>query len=218
MFHSPADEHTTTNCTQWDHWENYTATQKADLMSFAMSSMDALQHWFFWTWKIGPSATDNSPRSPLWSYKLGLDNGWIPQNPRDAYGHCASLGVAQNSPFDGTYEAYQIGTAGTDGTLDAADLAQYGQWPPTSIGLVPNATLLPTYTATGPVPTLPTQTYPAPTPPATATTIDEGDGWFNAADTGKGMVPVAGCSYPNAWDATAVAIPTAVCTGTTQAR
>jgi len=27
---------------------------------------------------------DNSPRSPLWSYKLGLDNGWIPQNPRDA--------------------------------------------------------------------------------------------------------------------------------------
>jgi hypothetical protein len=43
------------------------------------------KHWFFWTWKIGPSSIDNSPRSPLWSYKLGLDNDWIPQNPRDAY-------------------------------------------------------------------------------------------------------------------------------------
>jgi len=42
------------------------------------------QQWFFWTWKIGPSAVDNSPRSPLWSYKLGIDNGWIPLDPREA--------------------------------------------------------------------------------------------------------------------------------------
>lgn len=134
------------------------------------------------------------------------------ENPQ---GHCASLGIVQDWPFDGTYQAYQIGGAGADGTIDAADLAQYGQWPPTSIGLIPNAALLPTYTATGPVPTLPTQTYPA-TPAATM--VDGGNGWFNAADTARGMATVAGCPYPNAWDATAAAIPTSVCTGTARAK
>lgn len=126
-------------------------------------------------------------------------------------GHCASLGVAQDAPFDGTYQAYQTGGTGGDGVINAADLAKYGQWPPTSIGLVDNAVLLPTYTATGQVPTLPTQTFPIPT---AVTIADGGDGWFNAADTAKGLVTVAGCSYPNAWDATAVAGPTALCTGT----
>ena len=43
MLHSVADEHTTADCTQWDEWENYTPTQKQNLMSFAMSNFDALQ-------------------------------------------------------------------------------------------------------------------------------------------------------------------------------
>jgi hypothetical protein len=43
----------------------------------------SFQHWFFWTWKVGPNATGKI-RAPFWSYKLGLDNGWIPKNPRDA--------------------------------------------------------------------------------------------------------------------------------------
>jgi hypothetical protein len=42
MLHTTADEHTTTGCPLWDHWENYTTTQKQDLMNFAMSSMDSL--------------------------------------------------------------------------------------------------------------------------------------------------------------------------------
>ena len=101
MFISADDRHTTMNCSLWDEWEQYTPAMKADLMNFAMSSMDALhvciwlciifrqlnkfcQHWFFWTWKIGSSTTTNSPRAPLWSYKLGLENGWIPTNPREA--------------------------------------------------------------------------------------------------------------------------------------
>jgi hypothetical protein len=43
MLHSTADLHTTNNCTLWDHWENYTPTQKANLKQFAMASFDALQ-------------------------------------------------------------------------------------------------------------------------------------------------------------------------------
>lgn len=62
------------------------------------------------------------------------------------------------------------------------------------------------------MPTLPTQSFPAPT--AGAKTVDGGDGWFNDGDTSMGIVTVAGCSYPNAWDATAVPVPTALCTGT----
>ena len=43
MLHDVSDEHTTKDCTQWDQWENYTTTQKQNLMSFAMSNFDALQ-------------------------------------------------------------------------------------------------------------------------------------------------------------------------------
>lgn len=207
MLHSTADEHTTSPeiCDVWNHWENYTTTMKSNVLSFAMSNMDALQQWFFWTWKIGPTPADNSPRSPLWSYQLGLNNGWIPQNPRDAYGHCASLGISLDIPFDGTFLPYQTG--GGSGVIDSADLATFGAWPPTSIGLVPDATLLPTYTATGSVPTLPMPSFPTPTP------TDTGDGWYQTADTASGIVTVAGCSYPNAWDATAVPVPTTLCPG-----
>ena len=42
MLHDVTNEHTTANCTPWDDWENYTATQKQNLMSFAMSNFDAL--------------------------------------------------------------------------------------------------------------------------------------------------------------------------------
>jgi glucan 1,3-beta-glucosidase len=213
MLHSTADQHTTTGCAQWDEWEKYTATQKQNLMSFAMSSMDALQDWFFWTWKIGPSAVDNSPRSPLWSYKLGVDNGWIPKNPRDAFGHCASVGSAV-STFAGPYPAWQTG--GGNGIIDAADMAKFGSWPPASIGGVDDAANLPTYTATGPVPTLPPQSYPAPTPAASS--ADAGDGWYNSADAASGIVTVAGCAYPNAWDATGAAVPAAACTGAARKR
>jgi glucan 1,3-beta-glucosidase len=110
------------------------------------------------------------------------------------------------SPFDGVYQPYQTGDG--NGIIDAADVAQYGVWPPASIGLEADAALLPTYTPTGPVPTLPPATFPSPTP----TTPSGGDGWYDKADTSSGMITVSGCSYPNAWDATAVAVPP-VCTG-----
>jgi len=123
-------------------------------------------------------------------------------------GHCSSLGIAQPALFS-AYQPWQTG--GGSGVVNDADQSSYGLWPPTSIGDIPDATLLPTYTATGPIPTLPAQTYPTPTPQAT---FDVGDGWFDDADTIPGITTVAGCSYPNAWDATGVAVPAAVCTGT----
>jgi hypothetical protein len=45
MLHSSADLHDTSPaiCAVWDHWESYTPTMKSNVMSFAMSNMDALQ-------------------------------------------------------------------------------------------------------------------------------------------------------------------------------
>ena len=99
--------------------------------------------------------------------------------------------------------------------IDAADVASYGKWPPTSIGEVGNAALLPTYTATGPVPTLP---MPTLTVVAGATATETGDGWFDAGDTASGIVTVAGCTYPDAWDAESAVVPAAVCTGPARKR
>jgi hypothetical protein len=60
--------------------------------------MDALQNWFFWTWKIGNSTELGYAPSPFWHYKLGLEQGWIPADPRSAGGYCGralSIGGAQ---------------------------------------------------------------------------------------------------------------------------
>lgn len=48
-------------------------------MDVTMASMDALQNYFFWTWKIGNSSVLNTSTSPMWHYQLGLQQGWVPK-------------------------------------------------------------------------------------------------------------------------------------------
>ncbi|KAH7929557.1 glycoside hydrolase family 5 protein [Leucogyrophana mollusca] len=190
------------DASQWN------ATVKAGLQEFALASMDALQNYFFWTWKIGNSSTTNTVESPLWSYQLGLQLGWMPTDPRTAVGTCAALG-ASGSQFDGTYEAYQTGGPGA-GTIVASSVAEYGQYPPSTISGLPEGaimSLMPTYTSTSAIPTLPPPTFSA----STTHSISVGDGWFDLADTGLAPTEVQGCTYPNAWSAVSVAMPTALC-------
>ncbi|KAI0079826.1 glycoside hydrolase [Panus rudis PR-1116 ss-1] len=191
--------------TQWDQ------NTKDGLKTYAMASMDALGDWFFWTWKIGNS-TAGSVQAPLWSYKLGLDNGWMPTDPREARGLCASLGVA-GEPFVGTFSSWQTGGAGA-GTIVATSTEQFGSWPPTSIANVPAAevTSLPTYTSTKSINTLPPLT---PTPAPTKS-VDVGSGWANSADTASYVTAVSGCTYPNAWDAVSTTIPISTCMAVTR--
>jgi len=66
---------------------------KAGLLGYAQANMDALQNWFFWTWKIGNSTEMGYPTSPMWHYKLGWQEGWIPNDPRVAGGYCAGIGI-----------------------------------------------------------------------------------------------------------------------------
>jgi glucan 1,3-beta-glucosidase len=140
--------------------------------------------------------------SPLWSYQLGLQGGWIPKDPRTAVGKCQALGVAQ-SPWAGTYSAWQTGGAGA-GTIAAAVSASY-PWPPVTLSGLGGAAYadLPTYTPTGTIETLP----PAQLTPQAS----EGNGWYDAQDTAGLMVTVSGCTYPNAWDSAGAVAPTARC-------
>ncbi|KIJ11889.1 glucan 1,3-beta-glucosidase [Paxillus involutus ATCC 200175] len=196
------------SCSYYLDASQWNDTMKAGLMEFSLASMDALQNWFFWTWKIGNSSTTNTVESPLWSYQLGLQNGWMPTDPRTALGVCEALGTPEE-PFNGQYSAWQTGGAGA-GTIAAASIATYGQYPPASIsGLIPgaNQALLPTYTSTSVIPTLPPPTF-TPSPPAS---VSLGNGWFDSGDTGLAPTEVQGCTYPSAWDAVSSPMPTALC-------
>ncbi|KAG1738187.1 glycoside hydrolase family 5 protein [Suillus lakei] len=200
-----------TSCSLFLDSSQWNDTMKAGLYEFTLASMDALQNWFFWTWKVGNSSTTNSVQSPLWSYQLGLQQGWIPTDPRTAVGTCAALG-ATGPQFDGVYSAYQTGGPGA-GTIVASSVTSYGQYPPTPInGLTLGAiqSLLPTYTSTSAVPTLPPPTFsPSPSP-----SVSTGNGWFDSGDTGLAPTQVQGCTYPNAWDAVSSTMPTALCPST----
>lgn len=138
----------------------------------------------------------------------------MPSDPRAAYGACASLGVQPAVPFVGTYSSWQTGGAGA-GTINPSASSQFGTWPPlTMAGITPvEVALLPTYTNTASVETLPMPTYIYTTGGATST-ISAGHGWLDAQDTQGGVTAVAGCVYPDPWNAASgVTLPTAVCTG-----
>ncbi|KZP01260.1 glycoside hydrolase family 5 protein [Calocera viscosa TUFC12733] len=204
------------SCDTFDAWESWDADFKNGLMDLALSSMDALQNWFYWTWKIGNSSISGRIESPFWSYSLGLDNGWIPPDPRAAVGYCAaSAGVVMNNPFNGVLSSWQTGGAGA-GTIAADQIASYGVWPLTSMNncstspyIAPSDVIrLPQYTETGAIITLSGPTF---TTPSTTQTADAGSGWDNAADTVGYYEPIQGCDYPNQWVAVGVPIPTGAC-------
>jgi glucan 1,3-beta-glucosidase len=87
----------------------------------------------------------------MWNYKLGLQEGWSPKDPRAAEGYCASIGVS-NDDWDGTFQAWQTGGSGA-----GEDVVIDHPWPPTAMTSVSAAamTLIPQLTTTGTPVTLP---------------------------------------------------------------
>ncbi|CAG7853930.1 Probable glucan 1,3-beta-glucosidase D; AltName: Full=Exo-1,3-beta-glucanase D [Serendipita indica DSM 11827] len=183
----------TGSCDEWINYETWTQPTKDAFREFALSSMDALQNWFFWTWRIGESSATNKVMAPFWSYKLGLQEGWMPTDPRQSRGQCAKVGV----PITEFSSPIQPG-AGNPPTLDNYP------WPPTTLGTYAVAQL-PLYTPTGEIHTLPVPTF-TQSSGATAT-VSVGNGWANPADNTPMAVPVAGCTYPDPWNALNAAIP-----------
>jgi hypothetical protein len=157
-----------------------------------------LQNYFFWTWKIGASLAPGKVNSPLWSYKLGLENGWIPTDPREATGTCGG-GNPRAGPLKPTQTSYASQTI-------AAALRSSHPFPPRSFADQANVAALPTYTPTGTPVTLAAPTFAS----ATATA---GSGWVGGSGGWEGdYVPVSGCTYPDPWDAVTATVPQA-CSG-----
>lgn len=132
--------------------------------------------------------------SPLWSYRLGLHEGWIPKDPRTSAGTCAAFNVPLD-PAPTPYPAWQTGGTGAGPLTNAAQLT----WPPAVINAAGLAAQLPQYTATATPLTLPP---PAATASNTGAQINFGSGWFNQQDSTPAYAPIQGCTYPNGWDNT----------------
>ncbi|KAF7319839.1 Glycoside hydrolase family 5 protein [Mycena kentingensis (nom. inval.)] len=201
------------DCKFWEESQQWNTSVKAGIQAFALAQMDTLEDYFFWTWKIG-EAQDGIVRSPLWSYKAGLEGGWMPKDPRVAQGKCAQVG-ATRQPWVGTFSSWQTGGAGA-GTVDPNARSRWGQYPPATISNAKGSILL-TYTSTATIPTL---VYATPTVVPTGVASQSvlsmpaesmGSGWANSADTAPAVGPIAGCLYPNAWNAIGLPAPTAAC-------
>lgn len=124
----------------------------------------------------------------------------MPTDPRRALGTCA-VGAPS---FTGRYEPWMTGGAGA-GTLAST----YG-WPPATLnpdGVAAGG--LPVYTATGAISTLPVPTFTN----SAGTPIVSGNGWFDSTDTVPAPTPIAGCTYPNPWDALTAPIPACAVVG-----
>ena len=188
------------SCAEWNDWQSWSDDLKSGLRTVALAEMDATQNWFFWTWKIGNSTKTGYAPNPMWNYKLGMEQGWMPTDPRDHVGVCASVVPAQGFPapdptatFTAFPSPWMTGGAGA-GTIAADQLASYGQWPPTSmrepVGTL--ATNLPRYTSTG-TPITMSATTPTAYPSGVSATVAVGSGWANTADTAPYATPIATC-------------------------
>lgn len=194
------------SCDPWNNWQSYSAGMKNDIKNFALSSMDALGNWFFWTWKIGNSSVTGSVESPAWSYQLGLENGWMPKDPRDSIGACQNA-----NPWKPPLQAWQTGGSGA-GNLDPGLTSSF-PWPPATISGGGPAGNLPQYTPTGAVPTLPGPSLTITGTESVSTTASVGSGWQNPGDTDGLMVNKAGCSYLDPWIGPTAQPPSPLCGG-----
>lgn len=67
--------------------------------------------------KIGNSTTTGKPSAPMWNYKLGLQQGWMPDNPNEeAVGACSSIGSqvgadVPTSSWGSTFQDWMTGAS-----------------------------------------------------------------------------------------------------------
>ncbi|KAI0825018.1 glycoside hydrolase [Trametes gibbosa] len=178
------------DCTEYTDYTKYNAKWKADMTNFALQSMSALQNWFFWTWKVGNSSISGRPESPAWSYQLGIQEGWMPTDPRDSQGACDS-----SEPFIGPLKAWMTGGSGA-GQIPATAQAALA-WPPPSLTNIDDTATIPQYTQTGSPISLPALTITAVSGETTSTSTE--GSWNNPSDTARLWVPIASCGYLDPW-------------------
>ncbi|KAK7044363.1 glycoside hydrolase [Favolaschia claudopus] len=199
----------------WLNYKNWDQPTKDAYKTFAKSSMDALQNFFFWTWKIGPASSGNI-EAPHWSYSLGLQEGWMPTDPREAVGQCGN-----KNPFAGSLQSWQTGGAGA-GQIPQ-DFLDANSWPPPFVLFPGDQTsplnVLPTYAPVGTPITMPgPQLTAAPAASGKKAASDNSNaqptpvGWTNQQDSDGMMRPVPGCFYYDPYVGTTNPPPAPLCT------
>ncbi|TFL03517.1 glycoside hydrolase superfamily [Pterulicium gracile] len=173
------------SCEEFTDYARWDAQTRDDIMQFALHSMDALGNYFFWTWRIGESLESGKVETPAWSYKLGLEERWMPTDPRVADGLCVN-----GSPADIPLKPHNLGAPGS-GVIPAA-VTQAIVWPPATITMGGALDSLPVWTPTGELPILPVPTF------ADAPDVDVGTGWHSSDRTGMAVNP-AGCPAVDGW-------------------
>ncbi|GJN94706.1 hypothetical protein Rhopal_007797-T1 [Rhodotorula paludigena] len=208
----------TGSCEEWIDWTKWDQTRKDGLRLVAESHMDAIRNFFFWTWKTGYSQELGMIANPMWNYQLGLQEGWVPKDPRAAIGVCPSVLAANDVTLSTTQSAstlapWMTGGAGAGSISDQAMYTSYNQFPPNSIGASGTPiSNLPTYTQTGSRTTLSPPAQPTSFPSGYASSsVNVGDGWYasSGSDAASFYTPVSGCTYPDPWSGAAMATPTA---------
>lgn len=187
------------SCQPFNDYENYSEEIKQGLRRFALTSMDSLRDFFFWTWKIGNSVRTGKPTAPMWSYSLGLEQGWMPTNPLgESSGACAAqasrLGTSvPTATWGSAFQSWQTGSAGSYSPNVAAN-----PYPPQSlVSASAPVSQLPSYTATKS-----TTAVPAPTFSVTATGAGQPTAaptvgsWFKPDLNSPFYTEISGCDYP----------------------
>ena len=128
----------------------------------------------------------------------------MPTDPRDAEGVCGNT-----DPWTPPLAAWQTGGAGA-GDIPASVTAALA-WPPASIRNGGAIDAVPSYTQTGPIPTLSAQPITAGPNETMTRTADVGNGWNNAADSSGYVAEVPGCVYQDPWIDPGSAPPSPLC-------
>lgn len=131
-----------------------------------------VQNTFFWTWKTGKDPRTGLHANPMWSYALGLREGWMPRDPWQQRGYCARLFNAHNNasgitsnddprrlasrPIKAPLSDWATGGPGGQDRLDVASARSKYTWPPSNLTrTVFDPNRLPSYERNRPVPRLP---------------------------------------------------------------
>jgi glucan 1,3-beta-glucosidase len=194
--------------------QNWNATIIAAMKNTYLAGVDALQSNFFWTWKIGSTTAYANP-APAWSYKLGLQMGWIPNDPREAIGYCESNNLVPSPTAFTGYQPFMTGGVGA-GTIPAAASSQYA-WPLTQLVSSVSAgtalfyaqtdlSRLPQYTRTAAPMSAPTPTFTDLPSSISSQLVPTASLAPQSAFTA-----VAGCTYPNEYSGNGIPIPTSAC-------
>ncbi|TIB03003.1 hypothetical protein E3P94_00856 [Wallemia ichthyophaga] len=184
-------------CDEFNNWQGWDDQFKSQIKTFGLSSMDALQNFFFWTWRIGKSSKTNDFVNPFWSYQLGLQQDYMTTDPHsEPWGTCEKLsqedqGRNWNSNPVQDYPEWMLGGEGAGELF--GDTSAYNTFPPQSFFNVDDVDSLPQYTQTGDRIVLEPSPVEYMNEDGELESVDNANGWYDDSDDTPFYSAIEGC-------------------------